>query len=160
MKVLTTQLRIAVAAVGLLSAGCAVAGVKVDAAWARHTTASQKASGVFMKVTSSEGAVLIGAESPVAGRMEIHEMKMEGAIMRMRKVEEVKLPAGRPVSLDPNGYHLMVMDLREQLRAGGKISLTLKLRNGDGSIASVPVVADIVSPDMERSKLVDRSPHH
>jgi copper(I)-binding protein len=78
----------------------------------------QKGTGAFMKLTAKDGAKLVGASSPVAGVTEVHEMKMEGDVMKMRAVPALDLPAGKPVELKPGGYHVMLMDLKAPLAKG------------------------------------------
>ena len=58
---------------------------------------------------------LVGVSTPVAGAAEVHEMKMEGDVMRMRAVAKLDLPAGQTVELKPGGYHVMLMDLKQPL---------------------------------------------
>jgi copper(I)-binding protein len=93
--------------------------------WARATVAQQKASGAFMQITSAQGGRLVAAESPVAGVVEIHEMAMDGQVMRMRAISGVDLPAGKAVELKPGGYHVMLMDLKRSLTPGESIPITL-----------------------------------
>eukprot|EP01034_Spumella_vulgaris_P004341 gene4341-5532_t len=76
---------------------------KVEGAWARATVQGQKGTGAFMKLTAPEGAKLVGASSPAAGVTEVHEMKMEGDVMKMRAVPVLDLPAGKTVELKPGG---------------------------------------------------------
>ena len=91
--------------------------VEVKDAWVRASVPSQKATGAFMKITSKEDAKLVAASSPVAGVVEVHEMKMEGDIMRMRAVAGgLDLPAGKTVELKSGGYHVMLMDLKTALK--------------------------------------------
>jgi copper(I)-binding protein len=69
-----------------------------------------------MSITAKDGARLVGASSPVAGVAEVHEMKMDGDVMKMRAVEGgLELPAGKTVELKPGGYHVMLMDLKAPL---------------------------------------------
>ena len=82
--------------------------VEVKDAWVRTSVPGQMATGAFMKITSKEGAKLVGASSPVAGVAEVHEMKMEGNVMKMNAVAGgLELPAGKTVELKPGGYHVM-----------------------------------------------------
>jgi hypothetical protein len=74
----------------------------------------------------------VGAATPVAGVAELHEMRMEGDVMRMRAVDKLDLPAGRTVELKPGGYHLMLMDLKQPLPQGSSVPLTLLFRNAKG----------------------------
>lgn len=106
--------------------------VDVQEAWARATVQGQKSSGAFMKLTAKEGTRLIGASSPVAGVVEVHEMKMEGDIMKMRAVTALDLPAGQTVELKPGGYHVMLMDLKSALRPDQTVPVTLLFKNAQG----------------------------
>jgi copper(I)-binding protein len=106
--------------------------VDVQEAWARATVQGQKASGAFMKLTAKEGTRLVGVVSPVAGVAEVHEMKMEGDVMKMRAVTGLDLPAGQTVELTPGGYHVMLMDLKAALRANQSIPVTLLFKNAQG----------------------------
>ncbi len=99
--------------------------VKVDDAWVRGTVATQKASGAFMKLTASAPARLVGVQASVAGVTEIHEMAMDKDIMVMREVSGIDLVAGRTVELKPGGFHVMLMDLKQPLKAGETVALTL-----------------------------------
>lgn len=130
---------------GMLLTAPAWAEVKVDGPWVRGTTPSQKTTGAFMTLISSGDAALVAASSPAAGIAEIHEMRMDGSAMRMRQVDELALPAGKRVELNPGGYHIMLMDLRQQMRAGTKVPLLLKIRNRDGTLSEVAVTADVTS---------------
>ncbi len=71
-----------------------------------------------MRLTARQPMQLIGVTTPVAGTAEVHEMKQEGDIMRMRQVAKVDLPAGQTVEFKPGGYHLMLMDLKQALKPG------------------------------------------
>lgn len=102
---------------------------QVQGAWVRAAVAGQLGTGAFMKITAREAMQLVGVSTPVAGTAEVHEMKMEGDVMRMRQVPQVELPAGRAVELKPGGYHLMLMDLKQPLKAGTRVPLTLVFRD-------------------------------
>lgn len=118
----------------LLAAGGALAQpVKVDDAWARATVPGQQATGAFMTLTAPAGARLVGASSPAAGVAEVHEMSMQGDVMKMRAIPVLDLPAGQPVQLKPGGYHLMLMELKAPLPAGSTVPLTLLLRDAKGA---------------------------
>ena len=73
-------------------------GLHVDNAWARASVAGQKATGAFMTLSAHEGVRVVGASSPVAGVTEIHEMVMEGDVMKMRAISELDVPAGKAVA--------------------------------------------------------------
>ena len=107
-------------------------GVDVQGAWARATVPGQKATGAFMKLTAKDGAKLVGAASPVAGVTEVHEMKMEGDVMKMRAIPGLDLPAGKAVELKPGGYHVMLLDLKAPLAKDTVVPLTLTFKDAKG----------------------------
>ena len=109
------------------------AAVKVEGAWARASVQGQKATGAFMRLTAQDGARLVRAESPAAGITEVHEMKMEGDIMKMRAVPALDLPAGKTVELKPGGYHVMLLDLKAPLAKGASVPLTLVFQDAKGA---------------------------
>lgn len=111
----------------------AAAAVTVDGAWARPTVPGQKGTGAFMRLTAKEGMTLVGASSPAAGVTEVHEMKMEGNVMRMRAIDALELPAGQTVELKPGGYHVMLMDLKAALPKDTTVPITLVLRDARGA---------------------------
>jgi copper(I)-binding protein len=127
----------------LATAAPAWAQVTVSQPWVRGTVQGQKASGAFMQLKSAEGATLVGAQSPVAGVVEIHEMRMESNVMRMRAIPKLDLPAGQAVELKPGGYHVMLMDLKQPLKKGDTVPITLKLQGKDGKPQEVEVKAEV-----------------
>jgi len=116
----------------LVSTGLAAAQtVQVAEPWIRGTVQGQKATGAFMNLTSKAPARLVAAASPAAGVVEIHNMKMEGGVMKMFAVDGIDLPAGQTVKLGPGGYHVMMMDLKQQLKAGDRVPLKLTFEMAD-----------------------------
>ena len=109
------------------------ATVEVKDAWVRSTVPGQKGTGAFMKITAKDGAKLVGVSSPVAGVGEVHEMKMEGDVMKMRALPLLDLPAGKAVELKPGGYHVMLMDLKQALVKDSKVPLTLVFKDAKGA---------------------------
>ena len=101
--------------------------VKVESPWARPTVQGQAAGGGFLRIVG--GAAddkLVSASAPIAGRVELHSMTMEGDVMRMRQIDNIPVPAGKTVDLKPGGLHLMFMDLKTPLQTGSSFPLTLK----------------------------------
>src|SRR5574344_145209 len=115
------------------------APVRIDAPWARATVAGQQAGGAFMRITAQEQLRLVGVTSRVSAKSEVHEMKMEGDVMRMRAIEGLDLPAGQTVELQPGGYHLMFMQLQAPLQAGTEVPVTLQFTNAQGQSLELPV---------------------
>jgi copper(I)-binding protein len=107
--------------------------VEVKDAWARATVQGQKATGAFMTLTAKSTAKLVGATSSVAGVTEVHEMKMDNGVMKMKALEGgLELPAGKATSLKPGGYHVMLMDLKLPLQKDTTIPLTLVFKDAKG----------------------------
>jgi copper(I)-binding protein len=123
----------------------AAAQVTVTDPWVRGTVAGQMATGAFMQLKSAKDAKLVEARSPVAGVVEIHEMAMENNVMRMRAVTALDLPAGRSVDLKPGGYHVMLMDLKQQMKEGEVVPVTLVIESG-GKRETVEVKAPVRAP--------------
>jgi copper(I)-binding protein len=114
------------------AAGAQPVALKVEQAWVRPAVPGQQGTGGYMKLTALEAQRVVGVSSPVAGVAEIHQMKMEGDVMKMSPAGMLELPAGRTVELKPGGLHLMLMDLKRPLAAGSTVPLTLVLRNSAG----------------------------
>ena len=130
------------AALGARGQGAPVAA---EGAWARASVQGQTATGAFMRLTARESVSLVGVASPAAGVAEVHEMKMEGQVMRMRAVAAVPLQPGQALELKPGSYHLMLMDLKAPLKVGTQVPVTLTFRDSKGATSqlqlAVPVLA-------------------
>ena len=120
------------ALVALLCGAAQAQTVEVKDAWVRTTVPGQKATGAFMKITAKEGTRLVGASTPAAGVAEVHEMKMDGDVMKMRAVPALELPAGKTVELKPGGFHVMLMDLKAALPQDSTVPLTLLFKDAKG----------------------------
>ena len=131
---MTSQYLFSIAALACSLCTCAVAqSVEVKDAWVRTSVPGQKATGAFMKITAKDGARLVSVSSPVAGVTEVHEMKMEGDVMKMRALAAgLELPAGKTVELKAGGYHVMLMDLKAALPKDSMVPMTLTFRNTKG----------------------------
>jgi len=117
---------------GSMAALAQSAAVQVDGAWARATVQGQKGTGAFMSLTAKDATRLVGVSSPAAGVAEVHEMKMEGDVMKMRAVPALDLPAGKKVDLKPGGYHVMLMDLKAPLAKDSTVPVTLLFKDAKG----------------------------
>lgn len=112
-------------------------------AWVRGTVAGQMATGAFMELKASENAALLSVSSPVAGTVEVHEMSMDKGVMKMRAVPKLELPAGKAITLKPGGYHIMLMDLKQPLKKGDSVPLTLKVESKDKKLSTLDVKAEV-----------------
>lgn len=110
----------------------AQAEVKVSDAWVRITAPGQPVGAGYMTLSSDSDATLVGASTPVAASVELHEMRMQGEVMQMRRLERIALPARQPVTLAPGGLHLMLMQLKHQIVEGEVVPVELQFSDHDG----------------------------
>ncbi len=129
--------------VGMVGNAWAQAEVKIEDAWVRGTVAQQKASGAFMRLTAPQDTRLVSASSPLAGVVEVHEMAMDKDVMRMRAVPALALAAGKTTELKPGGLHVMLMDLKQPLKAGETVPLTLVFEDANKARSSQTVQATV-----------------
>lgn len=124
---------VAFGAFGLAAAQAQTPNVSVTDAWVRGTVPQQQGSGAFMRLTAAQATRLVGVSTPVAAMAEVHEMKTGAdGVMQMKALAALDLPAGKPVELKPGSYHVMLMGLKQQLKAGDLVPLTLSFDNGNG----------------------------
>lgn len=106
--------------------------VSLSDAWARPSMGAAQTGAVFLTLTSSgEEVVIVGAETPVAERAELHTHQMDGAVMRMREVESIGIPAGEQVVFGPGGYHIMLFGMTGRLSEGDSFEITLVTEAGE-----------------------------
>ena len=114
--------------------------------WVRATAEGQDVGAAYMTITSASDKSLVKVESSVTDSVEIHSMSMENGVMKMRMLEQLDLKANIPNKLAPGGFHLMLFDLKKQLKAGETVSFTLHFKNqaGKESLAKVssPILAE------------------
>jgi periplasmic copper chaperone A len=106
-----------------------VGALKISAPWARATPKGASVGGGYMTITNTGTAPdrLIGGASDISKSFEVHEMKMQGGVMKMRPVAGgLEIKPGQTVSLDPSGYHIMLMGLKRQLKQGEHFKATLQ----------------------------------
>ncbi|MDV9030827.1 copper chaperone PCu(A)C [Pseudomonas sp. RAC1] len=121
----------------------ALADTSVKDAWVRASVPHQQSTGAFMTLTATTDSKLVGVASPVAKTVQVHEMTMQGDVMGMREVKALDLPAGKPVTLDPNGYHVMLMGLKDQVKEGQQVPLTLTIEDAQGQKQILDVQAPV-----------------
>ncbi|HEK1008210.1 TPA: copper chaperone PCu(A)C [Pseudomonas putida] len=144
MAVSLQPIKRGLAAIALLGLALpALAQTTVSDAWVRASVAHQQSTGAFMTLTASSDSKLVGVASTIAKTVQVHEMTMNGDVMGMKEVKAVELPAGKPVSLDPNGYHVMLMGLTQQVKEGEKVPLTLTVEDAQGAKETLNVQAEV-----------------
>lgn len=121
----------------------AQAQVTVKDAWVRATVPQQHTSGVFLQIASAGDARLVQVTSPLAEVAELHQMKMDGDIMKMSAVTGIDLPAGKTVALSSGGYHIMLLGLKQQLKQGDSVPLMLVVEGADHKREIVQVNATV-----------------
>ena len=153
-KAPANRLTVLASCAAALACGLAQAQTSVTEPWVRGTVAQQKATGMFAQITSLKGGKLVSASSSAAGGVEIHEMTMDGNVMKMRALSDgLVLPAGKVVALKPGGLHLMLLELKQPLKAGDTVPVTLVVQAADGTRETVEVKATVkalnATPAME-----------
>ena len=115
--------------------------IQVKDPWTRATVPGQKVGGVYMKLIAREPLRLTGVKTKMAETAEVHQMKMEYGMMRMRLLPFLNLPARTTVTLAPGGNHIMLFDLKQSLVAGQKIKLELVVEDASKRERRVAVEA-------------------
>lgn len=129
------QLKMAVAAV-LVLFGCVPSyaqqgqptGVTVVQPWVRATPGGAKVGAAYMELKAGSAGAdkLLSVSSDVAEVVELHAHTMDGGVARMRRVDDIQVPANGGVALEPGGYHVMLINLNRQLKAGDQVKLILR----------------------------------
>jgi len=119
-----------------------VGSIKIENAYVRATAPGQPAAGAFMKIDNSGAAdQLLSASSPAAGEVQLHQMSMEGNVMKMGQVKDIAVPANGSVDLKPGGYHIMLMNIKAPLKAGETVPVKLKFAKAGEVEVKLPVNA-------------------
>ncbi|MBU6458684.1 MAG: copper chaperone PCu(A)C [Bradyrhizobium sp.] len=115
----------------------------ISQAWSRATPKGAKIGGGYLNIENKGSAPdrLIGGSADFAGSVQVHEMSMEGSVMKMRSVEKgLTIEPGKTVKLAPGGYHLMMMDLKAPLKQGEKVPVTLEFERAGKVTVSLDVL--------------------
>jgi copper(I)-binding protein len=153
-----TRIRLTALAVGLLLLAYQAASVLastnkqdtqllkepvVSSAYAHATVPGQRVGAAYMEIISPYSTVLKRIESGAAEYAEVHHMQMRDGVMRMRQIEELKIPAGKKVELVPGGVHLMLIQLKKPLKPGEAVPLKMIFAGSDGKDVEVLVNAPV-----------------
>jgi copper(I)-binding protein len=136
----------------MLLTGCLLAtpamadNVRIDNAWVRATAPGQKVAAGFMELTADADMTLIGGSSPISNALELHFMRMRDGVMEMRQMQEIKLPKGKTVSLEPGDLHVMFIGLKNQIKPGQIVPITLLVKGADGKQQQLVVRAEAHNP--------------
>lgn len=135
--------------------------VQIDKAVARATVGKQANGAAFLQI-ENKGAddVLLSGSSPVASKVEIHTMAMEGDVMKMRALPQLELKSGQKMAMQPgSGVHIMLMGLKKPLAVGDTFPLTLNFRKA-GKIDITVSVVEMGMPMKKKDDDGDMHHHH
>jgi copper(I)-binding protein len=93
-----------------------------------------------MTIKATKDVTLVRAESTL-GKVELHETRMEGDVMKMRPVQDIAVHAGKSVQLKPGGLHIMIVGLKAPIAAEQAVPLTLVFMHADKHEEKVTVNA-------------------
>ncbi len=109
--------------------GHAQESITIHNPWVKATYPGQNISAGYMTITSANDVTLVKIESDVSESVEIHSMKMENNVMKMRMLPSLPLTAGKPYKLEPAGYHFMLFDLKKPLLDAQTVNFELTFKN-------------------------------
>ena len=127
--------------------------LKIGHPWARATPPTAPSGGGFLTVTNTGTTAdrLVSVTSPAAAQVQVHEMKMDGTIMRMRELENgLEIPPGATVALAPGGFHLMMMGLKAPLKEATRVPVTLVFEKAGKIDVELQVMALGAAPDAHK----------
>ncbi len=125
--------------------------LKIGHPYARATAPGQPAGGGYLSIENAGKSAdkLVSAQADVSARVELHEMKMDGDVMRMRELSAVEVPAGKLVELKPGGLHIMFIGLKAPLKQGDKFPVKLKFEKAGEVTVTVNVEGPGANHDMK-----------
>src|ERR1041385_7512404 len=128
LRAFVPALLLALLATGAQAHDYQIGPIAIDHPWTRATPKNAPVAGGYLKITNT-GATpdrLVGGATEVAKRFELHEMKMDDGVMKMRELKDgLEIPAGTTVELKPGSYHIMMMSLSRPLTRGDKVKGSL-----------------------------------
>ncbi len=113
--------------------------LEVSNAWARATPGKSAIGAAYVTIHSPTADKLVAASTPVAKKAELHTMSMSGMVMKMRPVASIDIPAGQAVTLQPGGFHIMLVGLAKPLKTGQTFPLTLTFEKAGSRTVNVAV---------------------
>ena len=124
----------------LLSACNAATGIEISNAWVRPALPDGNGAVYFLLENHSAfGDELTGVSSEAARAVEMHESRLEGDVMQMRQVMSIPIGGKESIEFGPGGYHVMLIGLKQELKAGDEIQVTLQFKNHEDIQVTVPV---------------------
>jgi copper(I)-binding protein len=121
------------------------APVAVSCAWARASLPHQDTGVAYLTLRSDAGDSLTSVDAAEAGMVMLHQTVVKKGVSEMDDLDSIALPAGKAVALAPGGTHLMLMDMKQPLKAGGTLHLSLHFAKAGAQDVAVPVLAATAS---------------
>jgi len=142
-EVYSTWCQIFGIAVFLLAPVCSAQDILVEDAWVRMGPPAAMSLAGYMTIgnPSDSDVSIVSVSSPDFGSCMIHQTVVEDGLAKMRHHDELRVPAGQRVALEPNGFHLMLMQPGRQLEPGDEVELVLESSSGEIIVTTVPVRA-------------------
>lgn len=142
------------AVIATAAAGALAGELEITGAWARATPPGVKNGGGYMTIVNHGAAdKLLGASGTVAARIQLHNHVMDDGVMRMRQVEYIEVPMHGRAVLEPGGLHVMFMGLKEQLKPGAMVMLTLTFEKAGEVMVHMPIKKAAGMPAMDHDKM-------
>ncbi|QQS54011.1 MAG: copper chaperone PCu(A)C [Candidatus Competibacteraceae bacterium] len=114
--------------------------LRIEQPWAAETPPAAHTGAAYLSIVNGgEADRLLGAKAEGVGHVELHTTTMDGGVMRMRKVGVLDVPGGATTVLEPGGIHIMLIDLKQPLRAGQSVPLTLEFEKAGAMQVRVPI---------------------
>jgi copper(I)-binding protein len=113
----------------------------VKDAWVRLPPPGADIAAAYLTLEAKQPLTLSGAKSPAAEAVELHSMSMKNGVMEMRHLPALELAPGKPVTLEPGGLHLMLINLKKPLKAGDKVRLVLSFKQEKHRAQTISVQA-------------------
>lgn len=141
LRLLAASLALAGLAITAHARGAKAGAIEIDHPHARATVAGQRNGGAYLRLDNHAGAAdrLVSVTTDAAEAVELHSMKMDGDVMRMREIDAIDVPAGKAVELKPGGLHLMLIGLKQPLKAGDRFPMTLRFEKAGDVTVEVAV---------------------
>jgi len=125
----------------LLSPLANAADIMLHSPYARATPPNAATSAVFVDIMnhSDKDRAIVSATTPAAGKVELHDVIMQGEVMKMRQIDQIDLPAQSHISLKPGSLHIMLFELTKPLVEGEAIEVEVTFANGETQTFQAPI---------------------
>lgn len=140
---MSSFLRACAITAGMALSASAFSQINITGPWVRSTVPGQSVAAAYMDISSPVGVALVRGSSPAAKSVEIHEMRMEGSVMKMREVPRIDVPAGKTVRLRPGSYHVMLIDILKPIQKGDIVPISLVFEQAGKPAQTVTIKAEV-----------------